>query len=158
VYQSNRHFQVLDWKRSVQRIGYGRVFLRTALKGRVDVTYTIEESHIHVKADAKPVNKEELRKIFIFNEGSSEFFRRYNDSTGLELCDREIGAWTPVEADWAAISNPRGNVGFRLKNVRSGCLRRGREFLEGSLDWIGLDYETSPRNLLFEYDIEILGT
>jgi hypothetical protein len=35
-------------------------------------------------------------------------------------------------------------------------LRRGREFLEGSLDWVGLDYEVNPRTDVFEYVIEVL--
>ena len=29
--------------------------------------------------------------------------------------------------------------------------------MEGSLDWIGLDYELDPEHNHFEYEIELLG-
>jgi hypothetical protein len=41
--------------------------------------------------------------------------------------------------------------------VKNSILRRGREFMKGSLDWVGLDYEVNPASAVFEYSIELLG-
>jgi len=46
---------------------------------------------------------------------------------------------------------------MRTADLREGILRRGREFLKESLEWVGLDYELSPENDSFKYGIEILG-
>jgi hypothetical protein len=35
-------------------------------------------------------------------------------------------------------------------------MHRGREFLSGILDWVGLDYEAGPENLRFSYAIELV--
>jgi hypothetical protein len=39
---------------------------------------------------------------------------------------------------------------------KDAILHRGREFLDGMLDWVGLDYEADPGNLHFNYDIELV--
>jgi hypothetical protein len=52
---------------------------------------------------------------------------------------------------------PNEKLGFRLWTTKNSVLRRGREFLKGSLDWVGLDYEVNPATAVFEYLIEILG-
>jgi hypothetical protein len=75
----------------------------------------------------------------------------------MELTDSEVGAWDNVEAEWASLKFLQGEFGFRLWRTRDSVLRRGREFLEGSMDWIGLDYEIDPRSAVFEYSVEILG-
>jgi len=61
-----------------------------------------------------------------------------------------------VQADWACITSINGKIGFKMWKS-DGILRRGREFINNSLDWVGLDYEIDPRKTVFEYEIEILG-
>jgi len=73
------------------------------------------------------------------------------------LMDEEIGEWQLVTADSAKIADYHDTVAFGLKTIRGSVLRRGREFLANSLDWIGLDYELSPESDPFEYEIEFSG-
>lgn len=75
----------------------------------------------------------------------------------MKLADKQIGAWDTVEAERASMTDSLGIFGFGLRRMNHSVLRRGREFLEGLLDWVGLDYEIDPKNTTFEYDIEILG-
>ena len=75
----------------------------------------------------------------------------------LRLVDEEIGAWDNVTAESAKIANEQNKIGFRLKNVEGSMLKRGRELMEGSLNWIGLDYELDPKYCNFEYEIELFG-
>jgi hypothetical protein len=120
------------------------------------VTYGITQGKIQVKTDFSLLKRENLQKIFVLNEQGSRFFRRYMDSNGANLVDKQIGAWETIETEWASITNLEGRVGFRLWAIKNAILRRGREFLKDCRDWIGLDYEINPKNAVFEYEIEIL--
>jgi hypothetical protein len=94
----------------------------------------------------------------VLNEQGSRYFRRYLDSNGVLLFDKNIGAWETVEADSASITDIKGNICFRLARKDGTILRRGREFIRGFQDWVGLDYELGLGNSsVFEYEIEILG-
>jgi hypothetical protein len=135
----------------------GKAFLKAPSKGKVTVTYVVDKSHIMVKADFKKLEKSGLQKIFMLNEQGTEVFRRYTDSLGTELRDDKIGAWDVTGSEWACLQSLRGEIGFRLWKVKNGVLRGGREFLEGSLDWVGLDYEISRKSDVFEYVIDVLG-
>jgi hypothetical protein len=91
------------------------------------------------------------------NEQGSSFFEEYTDSHGRRLIREEIGAWDTIMAEWASLMLANGKVGFRLWMVKNSILRRGREFMKGSLDWVGLDYEVNPASTVFDYSIELLG-
>jgi hypothetical protein len=126
--------------------------------GQIIITYHVSHRGIvKVKADFGLIQKRKLQKIFLLNEQGSTFFRKYHDSNGTVLFDSRIGTWERVDAGWATVSAPKNNVGFRLWRIKGSTLRSGREFLEGYLDWIGLDYEIGPDTTEFEYEIEILG-
>ena len=73
------------------------------------------------------------------------------------MTDEEIGAWNGVTAQSAKIADKQDRISFNLKNVEGTMLRRGRELMKSSLNWIGLDYELNPEHDSFEYEIEILG-
>lgn len=157
LYQGYPRFRFLTLKDLAGRMSIGKVFLKAPSKGKVTVTYTVDKSRITVKADFKKLEKSGLQKIFMLNEQGTGFFGRYTDSLGTELRDDQIGAWDGTGGEWACLQTFRGEIGFRLWRVKNGVLRRGREFLEGSLDWIGLDYEISSKNDVFEYVIDVLG-
>jgi hypothetical protein len=157
VYQKHKHLRLLTLKKLSGSLGVHTSFVRTVPAGTVVVTYSLCRDRIEVKTDLSLLKKENLQRIFVLNEQGSRFFRRYSDSHGTVLVDRQIGAWDTIEADWASLSDLQSRVGFRLKKTRNSVLRRGREFLEGCLDWAGLDYEINPTNVFFEYEIEILG-
>jgi len=157
LYRKHRHWRLLTLANLSKSVGVQTGFVQVKPIGNVTVTYRIDPPLIRVKADLKLLEKGGLQKIFLLNEQGSRYFRRYCDSNGAVLFGKEIDAWENVEADWACVSNKSGEVGFRLWKVKDAVLYRGREFLKGTFDWIGLDYEVSPEKTCFEYDIEILG-
>jgi hypothetical protein len=110
-----------------------------------------------VKLDLSLLERTKLGKIFVLNEQGAHFFRTYLDSENLRLDDEEIGAWNDVTSQSAKITNEQDKIGFSLKNIEGTKLRRGRELIKGSLDWIGLDYELDAEYSKFEYEIEVFG-
>jgi hypothetical protein len=157
LYQRHRRLArlILLAKSLLFEFGVKESFGKTRTKGKVAVTYTIFPSRLLVRVECRLVNRINLERIFVLNEQSALFFRTYSDSDGSRLIDEEIGAWQPVTANSAKIADCHGRVGFSLKTIRGSQLRRGREFLANSLDWVGLDYELSPASDSFEYGIEL---
>jgi hypothetical protein len=156
LYQKHRRLRFLLVKSFFVKMGVESNFVKTPSVGKVIMSYIIGERLIHVRADFSLLNRENLRKIFILNEQSSRFFRRYVDANHSELFGRQIGAWDMVHSDWACIMSRDGKIGFKMWKA-DGILRRGREYVDNSLDWVGLDYEIDSKKTVFEYDIEILG-
>jgi hypothetical protein len=157
LYQNHPHFRFLTLKDLTGKIGIRKAFPETAPKGNVTITYTIDKTRIIVEADFTKLQRRGLRKIFMLNEQSARFFRKYTDSQGTELLDEKIGAWGVIGDEWACVKTMGNGLGFRLWKVEGSILRRGREFLQGSLDWVGLDYEVNPMCDTFRYVIEIVG-
>lgn len=158
LYQAHPRLRFLTLKGLTGRISIGKVFPKAPSKGNVTVAYSFEKSRITVKADFKKLERTGLQKIFMLNEQGTESFRRYTDSLGTELSDDKIGAWDQTGGEWACLQTLCGEIGFRLWTAKNGVLRRGREFLEGSLDWVGLDYEISGKTNFFQYVIDVLGS
>ena len=131
--------------------------MKSPHKGTVIVTYIMDRNRIQVKLNFSQLDQANLAKVFILNEQGAHFFRTYSDSEGLRLVDEEIGAWDKVTAQSAKIANEQNKIGFRLKSKEGSMLKRGREMMEGSLNWIGLDYELDPKHCHFEYEIELFG-
>jgi hypothetical protein len=157
LYQRHKGLRILALKVMYMKMGVHSVFVKTTTVGKVVVTYRIIPGIINVKADFSHLRKERLQRIFMLNEQGSRFFRKYEDAKGMKFADKQIGAWDPIEAEWASLTDLQGVFGFRLRRLENSVLYRGQEFLDGFLDWVGLDYEINPRNSLFEYEIEILG-
>jgi hypothetical protein len=159
LYQKHKRLAqfILLTKGLLFKFGVESIFSRTSSKGKVIVTYTIDRNRILVKLNFSQLDRNSLQKVFVLNEQGAHFFRKYSDSEGLNLNDDEIGAWNDVTAQSAKIADKQDRIGFSLKNVEGTMLRRGREVVKGSLDWIGLDYELNPEDDQFEYEIEIFG-
>jgi hypothetical protein len=158
LYQKHRRFRFLSLKEFFVRIGVESTFVKTAAVGKVSVTYDISNSVINLKVDFSHLKKGRPKKIFVLNEQSASFFRKYSDAHHVSLVDEQIGAWDVVSSDWACLTNAQGQVGYRLWKINNSVLRRGRETMENCLDWVGLDYEVNPDSKIFEYKIEILGS
>ncbi|MGB8781442.1 MAG: hypothetical protein WCD81_12440 [Candidatus Bathyarchaeia archaeon] len=156
VYQTHPKLRSLTLKDLTGKMDVDTTFLKAISRGKVVVTYTMGGPRVVVKADFRDLERRGLQKIFMLNEQGSKFFREYEDSEGAELVDTHIGAWDGISAKWGCLKILNGEFGFRLWRVEDSLLRRGREFLEGSLDWVGLDYEVNPRMDVFEYVIEVL--
>lgn len=159
MYQKHKRLaqSILLGKRLLFKFGVNSSFIKSPPKGKVVVTYTINRNRLTVKLSFNLLNRNNLEKVFVMNEQGAQFFRIYSDSDGLRLVDEEIGAWNHVTAQSAKISDYQDRIGFGLTNAQGSILRRGREFMKGSLDWVGLDYELSSEKELFEYEIEIFG-
>jgi len=161
LYQKHEHvrhtFEALRLKHLSRSIGVHTSFAKSESIGKANVTYSIEPPIIHVKADFEPLEKRSLRKIFLLNEQSAQYFSKYCDSDNIVLRGEKIGAWETVTADWASVSHESKEIGFRLRQINGAVLRRGRELLNDVLDWVGLDYEVDAKKTSFEYDIEVLG-
>lgn len=149
------YFRSLRVKEFLVNLGTKTDFRVVPYAGRVTVTYVIDQRKIRVKADFSCMRKRGLKKILLLNELSSRFFPLYTDSAGLVLRDRRIGQFAVVKAKSASMTDLHGNIGFRVQQLEKSVLRRGQEFIDNFLDWVGLDYEISPENLLFEYNLEI---
>jgi hypothetical protein len=156
-YQKNRRFRYLSLKEFFVKMGVESAFVKTAAVGKVVVTYDINNCVINVKVDLHDLRKVSSKKVFVLNEQSAKFFRKYSDAQQASLVDKQIGAWDDVSPEWACLTNMQGEVGYRLWKVDGSVLRRGRETMSNCLDWVGLDYEVASDSEVFEYRIEILG-
>jgi hypothetical protein len=159
LYQEKTYFRFpfLIFKRFMVKVGVDTGFVETKPIGKVVVTYAVHENAIKVQVNLSQIEAKRRKKLFILNEQSADFFRKYYDSRGTALVDKQIGAWDNVNAEWACFTDAQGQVGFRLWQVKGAVLRRGRETLHDCLDWVGLDYEVNVNRDFFEYDIELLG-
>lgn len=151
-----KYFRVLRLKDLLIRFGVRTEFMSIPNVGFVTMTYVIDRGLVRVKADFAHVKKKVLKAILLLNEQSSRFFRVPSDSNGSKLVDAEIGHWGIVRADHASITDIDCKIGFRLRQMENSTLRKGQEYLNGFLDWVGLDYEINPNCLAFEYAIEIM--
>jgi hypothetical protein len=155
-YQKNSRFRYLSLKGFFVRMGVEATFAKTAAVGKVAVTYKLSNNLVNVKVDFHDLRKVRPQKIFVLNEQSAKFFRRYFDACSVNLVDKQIGAWNVVRSEWACLTSLQGQVGYRLWKVDGSILRRGRETMNNCLDWAGLDYEIAPDSEVFEYRIDIL--
>ncbi len=157
--QKHKHIakSILTVKPILYKFGVKSSFIQSQPRGAVTVTYILDQKRILIKLDFNQLEPVGLKKVFVLNEQSAHFFRTYLDSDGAKLVDEEIGIWNNVTAKTAKITDEKEKIGFSLKNLKGANLRRGRELMEGSLDWIGLDYELEPEHRHFEYEIELFG-
>jgi hypothetical protein len=156
LYQKNRRCRFAKLKEFMVNVGVESTFVKTAPIGKIPVTYTANDSFVDVEVDLRNLKKQP-QKIFILNEQSASFFRKYSDSQGASLVDGKIGAWDKIDADWACLADLQGRIGYRLWTVGASVFRRGRETMKNCLDWAGLDYEVNPQIEVFKYRIEIVG-
>lgn len=156
LYMDHRHLRLIASEKILGVFGVKRVFEQTKPVANVTVTYNIKPPHIRTTAEFNIFQRADLQKIYLLNEQGSAHFRKYHDSGGMVLFDEDIGAWETVDASWACFHSVENRVGFRLWKHKDAILHRGREFLDGMLDWVGLDYEADPGNLHFNYDIEVV--
>ncbi len=159
LYQENRNFRFpfLKLTELAVNMGLEATFKETRPVGKIPVTYETLGNTVNVQVDLSQLELEHRKRIFILNEQSAGFFRKYQDSHGTKLIDGQIGAWDNNNAEWASFTDAQEQVGFKLWQAKNAALRRGRETMRDSLDWAGLDYEVNPDHEKFEYRIELLG-
>jgi len=130
-------------------------FIRVQSRGRIDVTYRCLPGRIEVQVDLRKLDRSRCEEVVVLNEQGATFFRRYLDTDGLGLLDRQIGAWEKVEADEASFSDMEGTLAFTLKNVDNATLYRGSERVKGRFSWAGFSYALRPNASIFAYTIQL---
>jgi hypothetical protein len=154
----NRPFlrPVFDWTMKVRNeLGVTTQFIRLSPKGEVVVTYDCFPNTVKVNVDLSGVEKASCREILILNEQGAEVFRRYSDSEGVVLYDRQIGGWAKVTAKNAAFSDTGRCVSFSVENEEAASLYRGWERVKDRFSWAGVTFGLSPVTSSFNYKINI---
>jgi hypothetical protein len=136
-------------------IGVSTEFVRVKPRGVVSVKYTFNADALWVEASFNGLEKSGCKQIVMLNEQGANFFRRYSDSNGKTFVDAEIGAWSPVKAFEATLSDTEGALGFSLKNQRNAVLFRGREAIPARYSWVGLSYSLRPSGSTFKYAVRL---
>ena len=136
-------------------IGVSTEFVRVKPRGRVNIEYALQADSVLVEASFARLEKVGCDQIMLLNEQGAGFFTKYSDSNGQAFVGAKIGAWVPVNADQAALSDIGGKLGFSLKKLQNAVLFRGREAIRGRYSWVGLSYSLRPSNAAFKYTIKL---
>ena len=139
-------------ERSTRAIEHG--FTATNSKGNVSVDYTVEPSTLGISVDPSELSPG-CERLCLMNELDTKIFDSYDDSDGIRLRGWKVGAWSPVEADWARFSAYDGSISFKLLKLEDVKMFRGREIVPGHLLWAGLAYDMGAPLHGFSYTVEI---
>ena len=136
-------------------LGVQTEFVKVKTKGKIRIKYTFEEGIIRIHVDLADLDRADCREVLVLNEQGSTFFRKYSDTTGLELLNDRIGAWEIVQAEEGSLSDNQETLKFTLSKHRESRLFRGWERTAGRFAWAGLDYSLNPNHSAFEYTIRL---
>ncbi|MFW9784698.1 MAG: hypothetical protein ACFFFB_20630 [Candidatus Heimdallarchaeota archaeon] len=156
LYQKHKKLRFLTLKKFFIDIGIKSIYEKTKSIGTIPVTYIITGKKITIEVDLHKIERLHPQKIFVLNEQSANFFKKYIDSNKLTLKNNEFGAWDYVDAKWAILTDLNERLGYKLWRINNTILCRGRETLKNRLDWAGLDYQIKPNTKRFKYKIELL--
>jgi hypothetical protein len=127
-------------------------FVRVTPRGTVTFNYSIQVGSIKIRTDLSRLELNGCEEILILNEQGATFFNKYSDSDGTTLFNEQIGAWQPVTANEASLSDAGENLTFTLTK-NSGTLFRGFEKVRRRFSWAGLSYSLPPQSSTFDYVI-----
>ena len=130
-------------------------FVAVKPRGIVTVTYRCRPETIHVQADFSKVKLNKCQEILVLNEQGSSIFQKYVDSNGLNLIEKQIGAWETVTAQTASLQSRSGRISFSLQNEGGAAFFRGWERTRKRFSWAGLNYSMRPSDSSFSYSIGI---
>ncbi len=130
-------------------------FVKVKPKGTVTFEYSFHQGAIEIKVSLNEHEWTDCRELLLLNEQGSSFFRKYNDTSGVTLFDKNIGAWQRVNAEEACFTYPKGHLAFSLSSTNSCELFRGWEKTRGRFSWAGLGYCLKPSLLDFKYEIKL---
>lgn len=147
---------VFDWAMWLRKtLGVHTQFIKVKSRGKVAVTYHCLPRKVTIKVDLSDFDKTECLKILVLNEQGATYFRKYLDTCGAVLFDRQIGAWTKVNSKQAAFFDVKNNLAFFLEPPRDVTLFRGWEQIENRFSWAGMTYSLNPNLSHFNYSIRI---
>jgi hypothetical protein len=154
--QSSR--SVFDWIMHLRKsLGVRTRFVKAVSRGKVTVTYHCLPGKVEVYVALSELNKIGCQEVLLLNEQGAGTFRKYSDSSGAALLNRQIGAWTRVAAKQATFSDVQGNVSFSLEKLVGAALYRGREQVKDRFSWAGITYALQPQTSSFTYTLRIAG-
>jgi hypothetical protein len=96
-----------------------------------------------------------VTEVVVMNEQGARHFARYQDSQGISLEGKRIGAWNEVTAGEARFVSHGDRIAFSLRQVAGARLYRGRELIGSRLAWSGFGYALPPSLQRFTYDVRI---
>ena len=152
---------VTSWQRLYQldEIGgdaaHNYAFVPIALRGLVQVTYTIDATGISVSVHVVWLTPG-YTEVGILNEQSAAFndFAADNSPT---LVGGKFASWVPVSGTWARLQSKSLGVQFSLPSIPDAQLHGGRELMAPDFNWAGLDYIFGPSFAGTSYHINIIG-
>jgi len=142
----------------VSMLGLRNEYEGCGSKGHVAVTYERNGEALRVTANFENLMPEHLHGLIVGNEQGGTLFTEYSDPF-VRLKGREIEPWRSTSVEWATLSCPEYNVGFRLRRPDGWRIIRGREVVESRISWSGLNLMCSevPASKTMCYDIELVG-
>jgi hypothetical protein len=153
----NRHSlrPVFDWTMRLRKtLGVTTQFTRVPPRGKVTITYHCDPDRIKVSVDLSKLFRTQCEEILLLNEQGASKFRRFSDTEGSVLYDKQIGAWAKVKAKKATFSDTQQTVSFSLENKENAMLIRGREQIQDRFSWAGMTYSLNSKASFFDYVIK----
>lgn len=121
----------------------------------VKMEYRIESGtrKVAVKVDASALSPD-VTEVVVMNEQGARAFDKYMDTSGICLEAEEIGCWDEVNAEKAWFTCSKHKTSFKLGQIKSVRLFRGRELVDNRLAWAGFGYSFPASIKHIQYEIE----
>jgi hypothetical protein len=142
----------------VSMLGLRNEYVECRSKGQISVTYERSEEALRISVSFEHLVPEHLQALVVGNEQGGTLFTEYSDPF-VRLEGKEIEPWRPTSVEWATLSCPEYDVGFKLRRPDGWRIIRGREVVENRISWSGLNLKCDgvPVSKTLSYTIEPFG-
>ena len=142
----------------VSMLGLRNEYVECGSKGQISVTYERTDEALRISVSFERLVPEHLQALIVGNEQGGTLFTEYSDPF-VRLEGKEIEPWRPTSVEWATLSCPEYDVGFKLRRPDGWRIIRGREVVENRISWSGLNLmcDGVPFSKTLCYNIEPLG-
>lgn len=143
---------------AVSMFGLRNEYVECRSKGRISVTYERNEEALRIRVSFEHLVPEHLQALMVGNEQGGTLFTEYCDPF-VRLEGKEVEPWRPTLAEWATLSCPEYDVGFKLRRPDGWRIIRGREVVADRVSWSGLNLmcDGVPVSKTLSYTIEPFG-
>jgi len=142
----------------VSMLGLRNEYVESGSKGQISVTYERNEEALRIHVNFEHLVPEHLQALIVGNEQGGTLFTEYSDPF-VRREAKEIEPWRSTSVEWATLSCPEYDVGFKLRRPDGWRIIRGREVVENRISWSGLNLmcDKVPVAKTLWYNIEPLG-
>jgi hypothetical protein len=142
----------------VSMLGLRNEYVERGSMGQISVTYERNEEGLQINVSFEHLVTEHLRALMVGNEQGGTLFTEYSDPS-VRLEGKEIEPWRSTSVEWATLSCPEYDVGFRLRRPEGWRIIRGREVVGNRISWSGLNLicDRVPFSKALRYKVEPLG-